>query len=187
MIRTFLYLLSFTIILASCGENKSEKKAAVKEKDSKESIIAAIDSLKKKDDPYAAPNKAHAEKLIELYRTFAQKYPDDPKNILFQHDLSGVYLKGGNAKLAAQTLRDLIEKYPEHKLAEDWHFNLATILDTEFDERVEAKKFYQALVDKYPQSVYLQSVKSRLETIDSVSFNTLIERIENNPSAYPAQ
>jgi TolA-binding protein len=172
--------LSFS--LSSCGGKKNTQKEGL----NANAQIAKIDSLGKAFRKHNSLDKNQADKLIYEYRRFIDSFPTHIKTAELKMELSDLYYGQRQFKYQAQTLREIIEQYPDYKKIDVCYYMLAHILDSEFDERNEAKKFYNGLLDKYPRSVFAADAEARLKTIDSLSFNQLIEAItskvpEQNP------
>lgn len=163
-----------TVLLAVGCNRKSKSEKEVFRVDEQ---LTQIDSLKKQISREKSIDKTTAERLIFAYRQFVDSFPSHFRTPELMMELSDVYYGQRQFKNQAQTLRHIIENHPDYKKIDVCYYMLAHILDSEFDERVEAKKFYSGLLEKYPRSVFAADAEARMKTIDSLSFNQLIEAI----------
>lgn len=179
--RTITYILLFSVsanlLFSACGGKKKNQEEVHK----LDKQLSMIDSLEQKTraKKYVPIDKALAEKLIVEYTRFTDSFPQHNKTPEYLFRLSELYYGQRQFKYQTQTLRTIIENYPDYTKIDFCYYMLAHMLDSEYDERTEAKKFYLALLEKYPRSEFAADVEMRLKTIDSLSFNQLIESIGN--------
>lgn len=104
------------------------------------------------------------DKAENIFATFMEKYPDG--------DLQGKLYKTAkdsyaNAQFdkALKVFQRLIEYYPEGKNAAEASFMLGFINANDIKNLDEAKKHYQAFIDKYPNSDLVDDAKFELMTL----------------------
>lgn len=176
--KKILYILASGIILAACGGEAKKDKEVKKAP----SLNEKISVLEKKMTPEKPLAKAEGMLLINWYTSFADSLPKDeksPEYLMKASDLYGFY---GSKSEQCHLYLKIYETYPEWKDADMALYLYASALDSEFDKREEAKKYYQLYVEKYTNGPYINDAKARLETIDELSFKQLEEKLFSNPA-----
>ncbi|HYG52156.1 MAG TPA: outer membrane protein assembly factor BamD [Flavobacteriales bacterium] len=160
-----------TLFAVSCGTKESTHKIA-KAIPLKKQIKTAESKLSGNN-----PSKSQLLDLISLYRQYADSFPNDKRSPVYLIKAGDFY---GNVNLPHEKCamyKKVVDLYPDFKDADMVLYLYASTLDSDLDNRAEAKKQYELFVQKFPQSPYAQDAIARLTTIDSLSFNELQEKI----------
>jgi TolA-binding protein len=162
--------LSMLVLAVSCGTSENKKK--VFELDEQ---LTKIDTLERKtafDKPF---NKALTEDLITAYNQFADSFPQHDKTPDFLMNLSIKYYSLRKFHEQAQVYKRMIENYPGYSRIDEAYYMLAHILDSEFNNRTEARKYYQEHLERYPKSGFASDSEARLKSIDSLTWAQFVE------------
>ena len=127
---------------------------------------------------------SHARKAEQRLKVLLQQYPRSSlketvearlaevqenlamHNLLiarFYYDVKYTTGKGG-LKGSQSRLREIVEKYPCFSYNDEVFYRLATTYQAE-EEPDEAARYYQKLVEEYPQSEYLEKAREQLNII----------------------
>lgn len=165
MRKTVVILAGLALCLASCGGKKEQK-----------DLGTQIEQAEKKLD-MRNPSPAQLNHLAGLYTRYADSLPQDKNAPVYLMKASDLYHTQGNYARTCQLYKIIIEKYPDFKDLDMVMYLYASSLDSELDDRAEAKKQYQLYLEKFPKSPYVEDARARLTTIDSLSFKQLQDRI----------
>ncbi len=166
--------ISFLIpiwFLSSCGENKKAPPPT---------LVDKIKTAESKLDVTKPLNKSNLELLIGLYTKFADSLPNNPKSQMYLVKTADFYGALNMQQQKCELYKSILAKYPTSKDADMITYLLASAYDSDLNNRVEAKKYYNLFIEKFPNSPYINDAKSRLTTIDSLSFNQLQDMIIHN-------
>jgi outer membrane protein assembly factor BamD len=127
---------------------------------------------------------SHARKAEQRLKVLLQQYPQSPlrptvearlaevqENLAmhnlqvarFYYDVKYITHKGG-LKGAQSRLKEITEKYPCFSYNDEVFFRLATTYQQE-EEPDEAARYYQKLVQEFPESEYIEKAKEQLNII----------------------
>lgn len=159
--------LAFAI---GCGGSKKEETKKI-------NLTGEIKKAEAKNDINKPLNKENLLLLIDLYKQFADSLPKDPKSPVYMLRSCDFYGTLQMQKEKCELYRTILEKYPDFKDADMVMYLLASAYDSDLNNRVDAKKYYEAYIEKYPNSIYVPDAKARLTTIDSLSFKELQDMI----------
>ena len=170
-----LFLILFiTLMVFGCGEQKKKENAT---KPALKTLVQKIAEAEKNINPNEPIDRTIALNLANMYQHFADSLPKDIKAPIYLLKASDYYSSVNMHSQKCHIYRNIIENYPNFKDVDMVQYLYASSLDSDFDERAEAKKQYQIYLDKYPNSTYVNDAKSRLESIDKLSFKELQEKI----------
>lgn len=168
-----IILLSSLIAVFSCNSNK--------ENDTTKTKVQAVtlDQIKaeEKKIDIQKPNKDQVIALTSLMQRYVDSLPKDKKSPILLVKISDYYHALNMLPQKARIYKRIIDNYPDFKDVDMITYLYALELDREFNLRDDAKKFYQLYIEKYPDSDYINDAKSRLKTIDSLTFKELEELI----------
>ncbi len=166
----FLILASLFLVIG-CSEKKADETKKIS------SIADKIAEREKKIDFKKPLVKNEIIPLIDLYQHYADSLPNNEKSPEYLLKASDYYNALGMHPQKIHLYKKIIDKFPKFKDADMVLYLYASALDSDFDERKTAKKYYTEYIEKYPNSPYVNDAKSRLETIDSLSFKQLTDMI----------
>ncbi|MEK6602146.1 MAG: N-acetylmuramoyl-L-alanine amidase [Candidatus Binatota bacterium] len=145
-------------------------RAAQRDRDLYTSAKKEYDSLKKANVTTA--NSRRWEALAERFQKIAQDFPRSPyaDDALFYAGKSYQGLHGFNQNertldLAIKNWRALISRYPGSTLLQESRYWLGLSLEEGKGDGAEARKQYQALIDKYPRGEWTAKAGNRLDAM----------------------
>lgn len=101
--------------------------------------LSDLDQEKAKDDPYI-------QKAISILKNAIENLENSKK---VYEELSNIYLMSNQNEKAAETLKELLDKYPDH---EDVYYRYHNILDKNLEDYDEIINTYSKLYEKYPEN-----------------------------------
>jgi len=101
----------------------------------------------------ATDRQLHA--AVELYRTYLEAYPKDPRAEQILYQLAKAYALTGDLDHALETLTRLVDHYPHSRYYAEAQFRRGEML---FDRHAyaQAAKAYEGIIDGYQGSVYYE-------------------------------
>lgn len=164
---SFLFIL---ILFVSCAnvEQKQIREIEILENDliSDTTLILSVDK---------------ANKCIEKYIAFANKYPEHNNSPGYLYDAAKV-TEGLNKVYDAIKLYGQVESvYPQSDYAPKALFSKAFLLDEKLNQDVKAEKFYIEFIKKYPNHELTPSAAQLIELL-YLSDDELKERVLNKNS-----
>ncbi len=115
-------------------------------------------------DSSMSPNRDKANNLIGLYIEFADKFQDDSS--------SGTYLfKAGDMAFRirqpqqALELFGRVQRYPANAKAAVALFLQGFINETELNDKVKAKEYYESFLQKYPNHELAKDVRITIQNL----------------------
>lgn len=175
MSAKFYSVLILFAILASCGTKKKEETNPHVQP--AKPLTEQIQVAEKKIDINKPLVKNDILALIGLYEHYADSLPKDPKSPEYLLKSSDYYSALGMHSQKCHLYRKIIKNFPDFKDIDMVQYLYASSLDSDFDERKLAKTEYETYIQKYPNSIYVNDAKARLETIDNLTFTELQEKI----------
>ncbi|MBK7408527.1 MAG: tetratricopeptide repeat protein [Saprospirales bacterium] len=152
----FLLFLSGGL-LASCQSSRNEAQAQ------QEALQALEMQLLTAQDVNVDPEVAQA--FLEKSQAYVQAFPKDslaPSYLFKAAEVSrGLRQFGDAIKLAGQVWRE----YPEFEKAPDAVFLQGFIYDTDLDDTLNARKYYERFLEKYPEHPFAVNVIELLSVL----------------------
>ncbi len=135
--RLVFFTIIVSIVFYSCN-SKSKK-------------IENINNLKaevySEKDGY---NAEKADKLIAAYVDFANKYPKDSSSASYLYDGANMCMHINKNDKAIELLDNILNNFSDHKQP-DCIFLKAYIYENNIGDMDKAKKFYEELIEKFPE------------------------------------
>lgn len=105
------------------------------------------------------------DESIKILDSISSQYPKHPlaDNILMKK--ADIAYKHQDYSEAAMHLQDIVTHYADDVLADDALYNLALINETFFQNKDEAKRLYQQLIEKYPGSTYVNLARKAFRAL----------------------
>src|SRR2546423_1872108 len=153
--KHIIYLFIIAAIVAGCKSEKQKMSELIQ----KNEKILFTDSTKMLN-----PRLALSE--IELYKDFAEKFPDDtlsPAYLFRAADMAHGMRKN---KDAMDLYHEFISKYPSHPKAAASLFLIAFVYDNDLHQADSAKIKYKEFLQKYPQHQLAPSAQAALDQLE---------------------
>ncbi len=154
---SFLFV-AISLISFSCNSPKvDERKVLADEIDTLayqvfESDVKLLDNHKQK-------------RLVEVYKQYAQKYPDDSLSIKYWFRAAQIQVNLGESQKAIHTLDSLIANYPKAKIIPSALQFKAFIYDDRLGQIDEARATLDELINNFPESELVENAKAYKETL----------------------
>jgi TolA-binding protein len=159
------------IILAVVAGCKSEKKKLSEQVQANEKTLYT-DSTKMLNH-----NLALSE--IDLYKEYAEKYPDDTMSASYLFRAADLAHGMRKNREAMDLYNKFISKYPSHQKAAASLFLIAFIYDNDMNMKDSAKVKYKEFLKKYPQHNLAPSAMSSIQQIElGLSDEEMVKRWE---------
>lgn len=148
------FLLIMSILLISCGNNRDESVAKIKELETK--LL----------DPSGNPkDEVSAYNLQVAYDDFAEKFPEDPDapEYLFKAANISINLSWGES--AAKILNKFLEKFPNHQRSAEALFFLGFVYDNQLNDDTKAGEYYNQFLKKYPGHTFAKDAEASIRNL----------------------
>lgn len=178
--KNIVILILMGAFLMSCGETESkESEVKINESNGEASYVdlsifsekelkTRVFSLEKQmlDSATLETNRENSIKLLEAANNFAERFPESPdrETILYKGSLAARGLD--KAHEATRILDVLMRDYKTSERYPEYVYEKAFICDEQLQNKEQAKRLYQELAKDFPNHLYGQQSKERLETID---------------------
>ena len=158
-LKIFLYITFINIVILSCSSNDEELKNKAIELSSKELYQIAMNDLDQKN----------YEKATLKFKEIIYKYPLSNEGVQSEIMLGFIDYLGLNYDEAIYKFNRIIKIYPSHKNIDYVYYMRAVsyfeqILGENFDGKnnIEAKKNFQELLNRFPESEYAKDSRQKL-------------------------
>lgn len=168
------YLLLLMIFVVACNSNAPEENAntdATEEVKSthdllQERIVYLEEKLISNSEDITVDNKlVFAKEVLRLYLDFEQTYPEDSLSPGYLFKASDLALQFKQFDKALACYDTLEVKYPAYENMDMVYLLKAEIKGEQYKDIDEAKKYYQMVLDSFPNSPYQQAAKDRLSNL----------------------
>lgn len=162
-------LAIFSFVMVSCGSNK-------------ESDLKKVTDLEKSTGSKAYSDKAKGEELIATYDEFVKKYPKDTASARMLFESGRLSMNLGKGKNAITYFDKIITDFPDYSKSPDCMFLKAFVYDDMLKDLINAKKYYQAFIDKYPKHDFADDAQASINNLGKTP-EQLIKEFENKNAA----
>ena len=147
----------------------------------RQQLVQEISELRKQLEKAQDVNKDKeaAEGFIEKCKSYVQQFPEDSlsANLLFQ--AADVSRGLGNFGPSIQMWGQVWRKYEQYEKAPDALFLQGFVYDSDLKDAVNAKRYYQKFLERYPEHELAAQVQQLLSVIGQ-SPEDLIRQFEKN-------
>ena len=159
MKNLLFFCFATTVLLVACSQqNKQQGKQQTALKDLK--------GLESETFGKGTVDSKLALRLLERYENYATAFPEDSTNAI------DCFLKGGevataikDGKRAEKLWLAALQKYPNHAKASKAMFMLAFCYENTLFDQVNAAKYYNAFLQKYPTDKLALSAQASLQNL----------------------
>jgi outer membrane protein assembly factor BamD (BamD/ComL family) len=137
----FIAIISAMIIISCGGPSKDKEVAKIKELEKKKAAAEKSGII----------NREKTADLITAYKEFANKFPKDTASGTYLFKGAQLYMNMSNGKEAIECFDRIVKDFPEHSKVPDCIFLKAFAYETMLHDMVNAKKYYEEFVKKYPK------------------------------------
>lgn len=167
-----LFVLSLIILFLACTTEIREKKIAVSEIKKLETELVS--------DSTALINTTAANKLIEHYKIYVNKYPEDTTagNYLFK---AGELAMNLNQSMKAIVLLKQFERdFSDHSKMPYCIFFQAFIFENQMNNLEKAEQYYQQFIDDYPGHELVDDAETSIKNLGKSLEEIILEFEKNN-------
>ena len=153
IMRTLASLTLFAIVLTftACNESVSLKNK-----------IAEQEEQLYGGDNQESMNGELMKKLTDNYIKYATKHPEDTLAPDYLFKAADISMNLGKAKLAMDQLDKILKNYPDFEKRAETLFLKAYIYENYQGELANARKFYKAFLNEYPNHEFADDVEMSL-------------------------
>lgn len=190
--KALFAIISASLLIISCSGEKEEQKKEESEKPktvqpkelSETELVAFLDS----SIQVIQTAKTKTEEGDQLAKQFlanatilANKYKDNPKAPFYLEVSAQMLWDDQQPAFALKKYNQLINNYPDYGNMEKALYHKAVILDLDLRKKEQAVKAYQELMDRYPESIYIDDAQNRIDNIDK-SIDDIVNGEQKNPA-----
>lgn len=130
-------------------------------------------------DENGALNAASADKLIEAYKNYAEKYPNDAMSpdFLFKAIDISVEYNALNPQKTIEISNMLIENYPDFNMTPMTMFIKGFIYENQMQDYEKALETYHQFLERYPDNPMATDVQTTIKNI-GIPLEELIKTFE---------
>jgi outer membrane protein assembly factor BamD (BamD/ComL family) len=175
MTKTGILLITLVVLLASCQWPGQQSNMKVLN----DSIAALEKDIFNPDKDKL--DRVKAIELIDLYQKVAQEDPKSeaaPEYLFKAADLSINVQKPEKTILLFD---EILANYPDYKKAPTALFLKAFVYDDQLHDYVNAKKYYELFLEKYPNNEFTDDAEISLKNLGKTPEELIKEFEKNNP------
>lgn len=171
-------LICLVIFLAACGDDKGTNsaddiKAAQKETWAKEIIELEEKMASSKD---SLPRTV-ATDLLAHYVDYINAYHSDSASVRYTYEAANVAAGLGKFQKSIELLTNYHEGYPNAKDRDKAVYLIAFLYDSQLHDEKSAIKYYNKVIELYPNSPYAQQAQDALRWV-GLSEEEILKKIE---------
>lgn len=182
--QVYLLTIFAGIFLFACQPPANDKvqKDLISNTEDARRLRALIDSLEKivYNENFDL-NENSSSHLMEAYKEYTTKFVGDKKLTPEYLYKSAAISRGVGLPIKAIKLYDqILTDYPKYERNPEVAFLLAFTYDEDLKQPERAKEAYQELLEKYPDDMWADQARARLESIDKSDDELIKSFIEKN-------
>lgn len=172
-----ILFISSSIILASCGgsANKSEEK--------EKSIQVSITEMEQDffSETQTKMDKRKALDLVNLYVKFADQNPDDQQSPEYLFKAADISMNLNRPNQTIKLFDRILTTYPTFGKTPSALFLKAFVYEDQLQDYVNAKKYYELFLEKYPDSEFRDDAEVSIKNLGKSPEDLIKEFEQNNP------
>ena len=168
MISRF-FVFCFALSILACSSEASDAQTKSPEVDA-DSMLAEIDSLQKLVFPNgmeAGTDTAKAWPFVRSVEVFAKAHPQHGRTANLLHDAAGIAAGTGWANKSIQLWGYVWRNQPDHPRAPEALFYQGFVFDTEINDPLSARDYYDEFLRKYPENGLAGQVRQLRELLNN--------------------
>lgn len=152
--RLMVVAVFAAVLLAGCANNVEKERAKVTE-------------LRKElyDKNSVLSSQEVADKAIEAFRAFGNKFPEDTAALKFHTEAAEIAWTIGKHKLSTEIFLEILELHPDARTIPYIGVRLGSIFNDNLRDTAQARKYFTLVLEKYPESDYSEGARFGLETL----------------------
>ncbi|QQR86366.1 MAG: tetratricopeptide repeat protein [Flavobacteriales bacterium] len=166
--------LSSVALLCACGGDKPADASTGDTSGKAAMMQARIDSMRHEMEDDTIYNARGAQELLDVYKAYAQAFPQDSLAPEYLFRAAGLALPLGRADESVVLYDRVIKDYPQWpKLVDTYYLKAMTV--EELGKKADAKLAYEEVIKRYPDH---QFAKDAAQMIDNMQYTPeeLIEK-----------
>ena len=169
-------VLIWVITFASCSSPEEKMKSQIQEL---ESGLYADSSM--------VPDTGVSGKIIDMYISYAEKFPNDTLSPVYLFKAGDVASKMNETHRAIEIFDNLKKNFPEHRNAPYALFLQGFICETQEGNPAKARPYYEEFLKKYPDHPIVSDVAFSLENLGKTPEELILEFEKNNAAQVSAE
>ena len=157
----YLFFIITGMLLSSCMNNASDN---TQEESSLEDQISAQEEQLFGNEN-AKLNRREALEMVNLYKKFADKYPEDPRSPEFLFKAADISMNLNRPAPTIALFDNVLERYPDYEKAPTALFLKGFVLEDQMQNYEEARKVYELFLEKYPDSDFADDAEMSLKNL----------------------
>lgn len=157
MNRTLFIFSIITVLLMSACDTREKQLNNITE------LSMEMDSILKTNPVLTVEQRLKGENMVDKYKSFASKYPDDSLSPQFLMRSALLYHLMPEYKLELLTLDEIVAKYPESEYAPQALATAARVCEENINDLSCSKEYLGKIKEKYPESPYAINIDLQIE------------------------
>lgn len=171
MMRKFFLIAVIVFFTISCAGPNNEAAEELKT-----SIELMEEKLYNSQDIKLSKNDAL--ELIDLYETYAIDFPKDSLAAIYLFRASDLSMNLQRPEATIALFNELLVKYPDYEKTPSVLFLKAFVYEDQLGDLVNAKKYYEEFLEKYPENDFADDAEISLKNLGKTP-EELIREFEN--------
>lgn len=126
-------------------------------------------------------DRTNSKKLIQLYLAAAHENPKSEKAPEFLFKAGDLSINVQDPNKSVMIFDEILINYPEYEKAPAALFLKAFIYDDQLHDYVNAKKYYEEFIEKYPNNEFTDDAEISLKNLGKTPEELIEEFQKNNP------
>ncbi|GAB4257192.1 MAG: hypothetical protein Kow0079_14360 [Vicingaceae bacterium] len=178
-------IIGFTVACSNSNNNEQATDEVEQNKElTKEDLITNIENLESK--LYANKDKYDTKLALEVldaYKAFLKKYPSDEKSPAYTFKAGEIAMSLNKSQEAIAFFTRVNDNYKEFDKSSYALFLTAFVYDTQVKDYTQARKYYEAFINKYPNHELIDDAKASLQNLGKTPEELIEEFKKKNQSA----
>ena len=172
------WIACLVIVLAACGSYSNTTSAEEKKAEQKEVWSKEIAELEEKmaSSKDSLPRSV-ATDLLAHYVDYINAYHSDSASVRYTYEAANVAAGLGKFQKSIELLTNYHEGYPNAKDRDRAVYLIAFLYDSQLKDEKNAIKYYNKVIELYPDSPYAQQAQDALRWV-GLSDEEILKRIE---------
>lgn len=154
MKRITLIAIIIAFVAVSCTNNKEKELKKIQEL---EKVVLSNETT--------PADMKKAKELVDAFVKFANENPKDTNAVTFLFKAANISMNIDKAKQSVELFDKILKDYPSFDKASDCMFLKAFVLDDKLKNINEARKAYEAFINKYPSHEFTDDAKACLNNL----------------------
>lgn len=160
------FLIAALAVLTSCGGDPAPT-PSVEDAEAKATMRDDIGRLRAQTfEQEVRMDRAVGHDLMKTYIAFANSYPQDSLTAEYLFQAASIGQALGKYRKSIELLSNVHDGYPTFNKRVESLFLIAFTYQRDMNDRIMAEKYYQQVIENYPESIWAEQAQASLATLN---------------------